>query len=171
MITTQGLGGISSAAAVGVRRGSQEERWMARSTEAALWDAYRATSFEAQTPVGCVRIRVDCPVPSLDRLLDAQNQRCWAYVTAWNPQSKRLADAKNREANELLRRELQDAGYTVYSGRGKPDDPAWEPETSMLAIGVSREEALQLGRRFRQNAVVWGERGGRAELLDCRNGS
>ena len=55
------------------------------------------------------------------------------------------------------------------SGRGIPDDSAWEPEESMLAIGVSREEALSLGRRFGQNAVVWGERGGGAELFDCRS--
>ena len=90
-------------------------------------------------------------------------------MTAWNPRSEPRSLDENRRANELLRRELRSGGHSFYGGHGKPDGSGWEPEESMLAIGVSREEALRLGRQFDQNAVVWGERGGRAELLDCRS--
>ncbi len=41
-------------------------------------------------------------------------------------------------------------------------------EESFLVLGLTREAAVAAGRRHGQNAVVWGEAGEPAQLLDSR---
>jgi hypothetical protein len=135
----------------------------------ALWQVYRATSYEASTPGAALRIRVGQREPALEELLASNAASCWCFITAWNPRSQRLPRAENDRRNAVLQRELERLGRgSVIPGIGRPDDPGWEPEESWLALGVDRESAIALGRQFEQNAVVWGERGGPARLLDCR---
>ena len=63
---------------------------------------------------------------------------------------------------------LEAAAHPLFDGWGRGEDLNWEPEQSLLALGVGKAQAIELGRRFGQNAVVWGTAGGLAELLDCR---
>jgi hypothetical protein len=43
----------------------------------------------------------------------------------------------------------------VLDGIGQHPDNGWPGEDSLLALGVSLADALLLGRRFGQDAVVW----------------
>ena len=47
----------------------------------------------------------------------------------------------------------------------------WPPERSVLAFGVSRKAEASLGRRFRQNAVVFVRYGKVPELLIHQHGT
>jgi 2-dehydropantoate 2-reductase len=135
----------------------------------ALWAAYRETRFEAQAPAGVIYIRAGERTPALDALLDAHRAESWCFVTAWNPASETLPLAANRLRNAELAAALDALGVLArFDGVGRPTAGDWTSEESFLALGVDRPGAMQLGRRFGQNAVVWGRRGALAELLDCR---
>lgn len=47
-------------------------------------------------------------------------------------------------------------------------NPAWKPELSLLAIGIARDKAIEIGNSFEQNAIVVGRIYLPAELLLLR---
>lgn len=128
--------------------------------------AYRRTTFQADTPIGRLSIRWGKGDERLDALLAQHGAQTWAYVTACNPQSKSLADPENTARQKALIGRL--AGrFPVYHGQGVGDEAGWKPEPSVLVIGMSSDEAGEIGREFGQYAVVVGRRNGAAELHDC----
>jgi len=133
-----------------------------------LWEAYRATRYRAETPVGMIEIRVGASCPELTQLLEARGHVRWCYITAWNPGSERPGLLENERRNVALRIDLEEAGYDVFDGCGIGDDPAWESEKSFLALGVTVEHGVELARRYGQYAILVGELGGAASLRDCR---
>ena len=142
---------------------------MTEAADAALWAAYLRTVYEAHTPFGRIAIRVGQRAPLLDQLLGRTGDRAWCFLTAWNPRSEPLSAGENAERNAELRRALDAEGYRVLAdARGLPAAPSWQPEASFLVLGIERDAAIRLARRFGQNAVVWGRLGAPAELVDCR---
>ena len=132
-----------------------------------LLRAYRATRYVARTPRGALTIRVDHSCTKLDALCNEFGASSWAFITAWNPRSLPLPRSENDVRNDALLAALTSIGARVFGGEGIGTDPTWPPERSFLALGVNRAAALELGRRFEQLAIVWGQRGGAAELLTC----
>ena len=55
----------------------------------------------------------------------------------------------------------------MLTGEGVGEDPKWQPEESALILGISRGEAVKLGRRFGQLAIVAGRCGRSARLIPC----
>jgi hypothetical protein len=49
-----------------------------------------------------------------------------------------------------------------------PPGETWQPEESLLVLGISRDEARTLGRAYGQNAILFGDAGGRLWLLACQ---
>jgi hypothetical protein len=141
---------------------------MPESRDDLLWEAYRTTRFEVDAPTGVLCIRIGRSHPDLDALVLPLGAANWCYITAWNPGSVPLSPEENKSRHGALRQELAAVGHPLFEGRGRGADPRWEPEESLLVLGVPRESAIALGRKSGQNAVVWGEVGGQAELLDCR---
>jgi hypothetical protein len=103
----------------------------------------------------------------LHRLVATHAGDTWAYITACNPASKELTANENNERQAQLRRELEAGGYRIYEGEGIGADPAWTPEPSFLVLGISQEDALALGTRFGQNAIVVGTSAEQAQLVWC----
>jgi hypothetical protein len=93
---------------------------------------------------------------------------CWAYLTAWSPGGRELSATENRRRGWALRHRLRAIGGKVLPGIGIGDDPSWQPEDSLLAVGLDRSTAAALGADFGQDAVVVGDLDARAELLWCR---
>lgn len=132
-----------------------------------LWRAYEATSYEAETSAGRVRLRIGSRSPDIDRLLTEKDLSSWAFVTAFNPCSKPLTDPENEERHQRLLHDLSDNDGPVYAGAGIPDHPDWNAETSVLILGIEREAAVRLAVRYGQNAIVVGTIRTDAELVDC----
>ena len=135
-----------------------------------LWSAYLITVFCASVDGIEIRIRPGDVHPSLDRALEARSVTTWAYITAWNPESRELSRQENDVRHERLKDDVTRLGFQVAEGEGQPADPAWAPEQSLLVFGVSAQEALAIGRRYGQNAIVVGETGRKAKLLKCDGG-
>ena len=129
--------------------------------------AYRDTEYRvAASPPFILRVGV----PS-DPLLAAHARSgvtSSAYLTAFNPYSRQLDAKSNARRQDELVAMLAGRGFTSLSGVGQHPANGWPGEPSVLALGVSREEASALGREFEQNAVVWSGADGVPELILLR---
>ena len=128
---------------------------------------YRATTYRVEIRGGHIDIRIGEKHPRIDALLSAHISTQWAFITAWNPGSNLTSREQNAAAQAKLRQILQDAGFSFYEGSGIPDGADWEPERSVWIPGIGRDEAVELGRRFGQKAIVVGRSGAVAELMEC----
>jgi hypothetical protein len=132
-----------------------------------LLAAYRATTYEARTDAGLIEIRIGEHTPRLDALLEELAKSCWSYITAWNPGSTPLGASENARRNLALRAKLEDGGFVVFEGCGRPDQPGWQPEESFLALGLDQAGAMTLGTKYGQHAIVRAAVGEVAELVLC----
>ena len=130
-----------------------------------LRDHYLRTSYRVTGVTPAIDIRIDQPCPELDALLDRRATRCWAFVTAWNPGSKQLDASENQRRQAALEAEVRQGGYVFYRGAGVPDGKDWDPEESLLVVDINRDEAMKLGKKYEQAAVVFGQHGAGAELI------
>jgi sugar phosphate isomerase/epimerase len=129
--------------------------------------AYRATRFVARAGAEAITIRIGERCAALDALCDRYQADCWTFITAWNPGSVERPREENDDRNDELLAALSELGARVLGGKGIGADPSWAPERSFLAFAVSRDEAIALGRRFGQFAVVCGRVKEPAELVSC----
>ena len=130
-----------------------------------LLELYEATRYEAHLPQGTVLLRHGEPASALDALLEPAAP-WWAFITAWNPGSRRLSRPENERRQQALVRELS-GRYRLFHGKGIGDDGAWPAELSVLALGIPHGEALARGRAWGQLAVVLGTRGEPARVTSC----
>lgn len=125
--------------------------------------AYLQTDYMVHSlPFGAIRIGEENAM--LERWLEEHGVATFAFITAWNPGSNPLSPAENRRRNRQLETALKKVCRQVWPGLGAGSDPAWPPEESFWALGISAENSVRLARQFGQNAVVWWEKGGVAEL-------
>jgi hypothetical protein len=119
--------------------------------------AYRATDYCVDDAPGgpfVIRIGAEC----------ARLSGEWAFVTACNPRSARLSDDENARRMTELESIVRSGEWTYYHGRGVGRDGSWPAEPSLLILGIQWGEAVELGKRFGQNAIVVGRAGEAARL-------
>lgn len=131
-----------------------------------LKQPYLNTDYQIHlSPTQILHLRAEQLNPPLDEYLTEHNT--WAYITAWNPDSQPLTTEENVQRNQQLEQALQAQNFTYYHGEGVPDNGDWTPEASFWILGINRKEAIALGKKWKQRAIVWGRRKGVAELLPC----
>ena len=129
--------------------------------------AYRRTLYRVDDPTGGFALRIGELHPELDARLAAAGRRSWAWLTAVNPGSRRLADAENLRRLDDLERRILAAGLSPIPGRAVARPAGSFPdEPSFLVLGASRRQASGWGRAFEQAAILAGRRGGRVELVE-----
>jgi hypothetical protein len=116
--------------------------------------AFRATDFHvhSQPPF---TLNIGKRSPSLADLLDLHKHEGVAFLTAWNPYSQSYTDADNSALQSKLALELTRRSLTFMSGMGQDPLGMWPGEEGFLILGISREDAFELGQTFKQNALVW----------------
>jgi hypothetical protein len=125
--------------------------------------AYHATTYRVFAPP--IEIRTGAVHDALDQLLEQHNTVEWAFISAWNPMSVEQSATENDIAHQQLLAAV--AAFPHFEGAGVGDDGRWPPERSLLILGIGLAEAVELGRRFRQHAVVCGRIGEEARLVRC----
>ncbi len=134
-----------------------------------LFEAYKNTIYRVYLPLGEIDIRIGVMNLSLQELLLSNNVESWAFITACNPYSV----MQNADVNTILNTQLEDyllgKRYLFFKGMGVGDDYSWEPEASFMVLNIRKEDAIKLGRQFKQNAIVAGVIGNSPELIDCLN--
>jgi len=117
-----------------------------------LLRAFRATCYGAGPAVA----RIGRRCPALDGLCGRQGG---AFVTAWNPQSRRAPVGRNVRANTALLGWLRRLPNVPGAGEGR----SWREEHWFAILDPRR--AAVLARRFRQAAIVTLRRGQPARLV------
>ena len=126
-----------------------------------LLAAYRRTDYEADGAAA----RVGRRSASVDALLRYLGARQGAFVTAWNPWSRRVPAGWNARMTARLREASRRLPAAEGEGRGR----GWSERHLLLAADPRRAAAL--ARRFRQNAIVAVRTGAPARLALLRGGS
>ena len=133
-------------------------------TDNRLLEAYLNTTFVAFAPETEIRIRVGERNPFLEDLLALHGVSTWAFITAFNPASVSLGSRENELRQNRLEVELAKR-YVLLPGLGKSDAGNWPAERSVLVLGIARDDAVRVGQRYGQNAIVVGAVTGLPELL------
>lgn len=130
--------------------------------------AYLATDYVVFDGRKSVMVRVGQRSTSVDALLARWQAKTGAFITAWNPFGRVEDVGRNVLKNRDLKRHLIGKGFTCLSGEGRGRLGDWPPEASFFALSMSRPQAASVGRRLRQNAIVFVARGAPAELIMLR---
>jgi hypothetical protein len=130
--------------------------------------AYRATDYVALNDHRTYPVRVGCRSLIIDGLLASKKAGSGTFITAWNPFSKSQSSGINAHRNRELKNYVSTRGFAFVAGEGRGEIGEWPPEPSIFAFGMTRAQAASIGRRFRQNAVVYVPWGRPAELVMLR---
>jgi hypothetical protein len=121
-----------------------------------LLRSYFGTIYELPLESGVVRVSIDGEVVAdVGALPDALRQD-FAIVTAYNPRSMPLPRRVNEGRQQVLRDLLVLGCYRVEQCVGydeEPDGPWREP--AWIVQGIPRDEAINFGRVFRQNTIIY----------------
>lgn len=133
-------------------------------TSAEDWASlYAAAQYRVTLPSGkCLKLLVGAPCPELEAALP-EHVACWALLTACNPGSQRLAAEENAARQSRLNGDL--AGRACW--QTESDGEGWPVESGVLVPGMPQEEAVILGARYGQRAVLCGARGEPVRLVWC----
>jgi hypothetical protein len=130
--------------------------------------AYQNTDYVAFSDSRAFLVRIGQHSLVIDGLLARMKTRSGAFITAWNPFSKSQSAGANTYWDRELKGHLRARGFAFLAGEGRGEIGELPPESSILAFGMSRTQAASLGRRFRQNAIVYIPLGRPAELVMLR---
>jgi hypothetical protein len=130
-----------------------------------LLDAYRSTEFWVEEVPDPFLLTVGSCSPALRTLHEEYGVSCSAFLTAYNPGSRPQSDERNRAAQDRMEVEVARGGFALRRGMGRNPSDAWPGEPSVLALGIPRDEAERIGRRYGQNAILWSSTAAVPQLL------
>ena len=121
----------------------------------ALIKAYRQSVYEINMLEQDLILCIGEANHPLVELMKQEQVTTAAYLTAFNPYSQQLALEKNQVAQEHLLADLDSRSLQYLSGQGRDTAGLWHPEPSVLALGITLQDAEILADRYGQNAFVW----------------
>lgn len=130
-----------------------------------LLRSYLSTVYELPTDSGTLRVSMDGELVRDQTSLPQLLRQSFAILTAYNPRSMLLPRRVNETRNTVMRDLLILGCYRVEHCVGFEEEPegVWR-EPAWVVHGIDREEAINFGRTFRQNTVVYC-RDARPELI------
>ncbi|MEM6966489.1 MAG: DUF3293 domain-containing protein [Bacteroidota bacterium] len=128
-----------------------------------LLEAYLATTYEVQH-LG-LKIKIGVANWSLEEFLVDNNVFTWAFISAYNPRSRPLSFEENEKRHARLVSDVKGSKLAFSEGFDVPDQDDWEAEKSLLILDISKKDSVALGKKFEQNAIVFGRLGGSPELV------
>lgn len=134
-----------SGAAIGIGRAERDQ----------LTQAYRRAWYRVDDGAGSFELRVDETSRALADLLQRRGCVSAAFITAYNPASRKLSDATNRERAEALVGELERRQLPWLPASAGADDGGWPEEAGVLVPGIARNSAMALAHDFEQHAILW----------------
>ena len=109
--------------------------------------AFHATEYRVDDPAGPFTLRIGERSLALQRVHEVLGAASSAYLTAWNPLGETASPELNSERQTSLQRDLVELGIFALPGEGR--------EQSLRAVGLSRDQAVELGNKYRQLAILF----------------
>ncbi|HEY6558403.1 MAG TPA: DUF3293 domain-containing protein [Polyangiaceae bacterium] len=130
-----------------------------------LLRSYFGTVYELPSETAVVRASLDGELVKDTSGLPLLLRQPFAILTAYNPRSMLLPRRVNEARHQVLRDLMILGCYRVEHCVGYDEEPegVWR-EPAWVVHGIDRDEAIQYGRTFRQNTIVYC-REGRPELV------
>lgn len=130
-----------------------------------LNQVYSDAVYEVYNNRHTIPLFVDRPNPQLDKILEKHHGTTWALITAYNPYSQCLSASENEQRQQKLIELVKAEKLTFLNGVGKDKNDLWTPEPSIFIVGIKLEKAIAMGKRFEQNAIIFGESDKKSQLL------
>ncbi|TNE73800.1 DUF3293 domain-containing protein [bacterium] len=96
------------------------------------------------------------------------NKTSIAILTAQNPESTIFTQEENEQRNECLKKDLLALGCQFVKANSSDPSGNWLPEVGFAVIGLTKQQSVELAKKYNQNAIVYLEEGMPAELVWCR---
>jgi hypothetical protein len=93
------------------------------------------------------------------------NAYTWCFISALNPHSMQMSEDENEKRHRNLVDKIKAMKWRFCEGNGIPAGDNWKPEKSVLILDISMNEAIELGKDFQQNAIVFGRLNQAPELV------
>jgi len=115
-----------------------------------------ATVYELPSEEGVLRVSLDGELVKDVGDLPPLLRSTFAILTAYNPRSMLLPRRVNEGRHQVMRDLLILGCYRVEHCLGYDEEPdgVWR-EPAWVAHGIGRDEAIDFGRTFRQNTIVY----------------
>ena len=127
--------------------------------------AYLNTIYAVKKPKLSIKIgEINQP---LNIFLIDNNSFTWAFVSAFNPHSTILSDEENELRHSDLIQSVINLNFRYCEGEGIPPDDSWKAEKSLLILDIAKKDAIDLGKTYNQNAIVFGRLNQAPELVFC----
>jgi hypothetical protein len=102
--------------------------------------------------------------PHIDEVLGPYES--WAFITAWNPESQPLPLEVNQQRNNEIVERIVRFGLCVHSGYGSSKNGGVEwYEEHWFIPGMSSTLAVAIGKYYKQNAILFGEKHKKSALI------
>ena len=129
-----------------------------------LIQAYRDAVYEIHAET-VIRLKVSEYSHSLEDLHKKNNCITSALFTAYNPRSQVLSAAENHARMLALTEAVEKLGYHRLPAVGRDPTGKWPDEPSLWIAGMTKNEAEELGKTFKQNGFLWMEQDAAPQLL------
>ena len=117
--------------------------------------AYLATDYRLGPEANDIVLNIGKHSPALATLFATMQVDCGAFITAYNPEGRQQSNEANDRDHRQLVALVTGLGLRAIEGAGEAQAGDWPPERSVFVPGLDRTAASDLGRRFRQDAIVW----------------
>lgn len=127
-----------------------------------LVQAYMNAEYRVLNPAICIKIGEINPF--LNELLMDNNAFYFAFITAENPFSNSFTDSENEFLMNQLATDLKNLNLVFLKGIGIDPSGGWPGENSFFILDINPATAIELGKKYEQNAIVIGKLGDAAKL-------
>ena len=131
-----------------------------------LIEAYENTNYyiyhDTEIIINIAKKNID-----LINLFKDKNLISASIITAYNPFSKIMTEEQNLSAQLQLKKMIEDSNLSYLDAIGQDIKKEWPGEPSFFIENISKENAIKLGRKFNQNAIVWVDKNLIPELIFC----
>lgn len=130
-----------------------------------LVEAFHQTRYTVHAPHGDFTMRIGEHSAALQRLIQGNDRRCCALLTAYNPEARPIDPQANAENQQQFERAVKALGLPCHKGENVPAERKGPVEPSLLVLGLSRERAYELALQLRQLAFVYADEHAVPELV------
>ena len=129
-----------------------------------LLQSYKSADYHVDASPSFI-LKIGIHSAELDSIYNTSHKYTAAFITAFNPYSQELSNQENKDRNYKLEELIQSLHFDYIHGEGKCGNDDWDGEESFLIIGISEEQASEIGKQFEQNAIVWCNKDAIPQLL------
>ena len=117
--------------------------------------AYRASDYRIGYTDQAIVLSPGLRSAQIAQLFALHGVNCGAFITAFNPQGAQRSTGENEQAHQQLQSHIESYGLKCLEGEGSEAGTDWPAEKSCFALGLGRSNAIEVGRLYSQDAIVW----------------